>query len=81
MLTRIVEWIFHDYLYDTRYAGECGELIGSSFTGSWRHQTKKGGLKEAAAFVLYHVWSDLNICNRTQTEYNADIPYPQRGNQ
>lgn len=34
------------YLYDARYAGEGSELIGSSFTGGWCHQTKEGGLQD-----------------------------------
>lgn len=34
------------YLYDARYAGESGELIGSGFTGGRRHQTKEGGLQD-----------------------------------
>lgn len=53
--------MFHGYLYDTRYAGEGGELIGSSFTGSWCHQTKEGGLQEPMGYVLYYVCLCLNM--------------------
>lgn len=35
-----------EYLYDTRYAGESGELVGSGFTGCWCHQTEEGGLQD-----------------------------------
>lgn len=54
-VSKHIEADVHGYLYHTRYAGEGRELIGSSFTRRWCHQTKEGGLQEAAGWALYYV--------------------------
>ena len=40
------------YLYDTRYAGEGGELVGSSFAGCRRHQAEEGGLQDTTEVYI-----------------------------
>lgn len=76
----------HGYLYHTRYAGEGRELVGSSFTSCWSHQTKEGGLQEATGYVLYCACLCLNMVRKGRKSdpdrgtNHADVPYPQRGN-
>lgn len=51
-------WSSMMYLYDSRYTGEGGELIGRCFAGRWCHQTEEGGLWDTENGWF---WQALNV--------------------